>query len=110
MLGCVGHRQTGFFSQHLDGSRPLAKEIQKFQSFGTGDRFADTGKLFVNRILKKSIRIFRLILLKYSINKLINRINKIELFNSQVKNSVDAVLMTDLPLKLVEALKIGRQT
>jgi hypothetical protein len=68
VLGGIGDGQAGFFGQNLDGSRSLAKEVKELQTFGTGNRLANAGKLFINRILKSTVWIFHYIILKYSID------------------------------------------
>ncbi len=68
MLGGVGHAQACFFGKNLHRPFPLAKEIQKFQSLGTGNRFSNASKLLIDGILKGSIRIPHAVLLDNSIN------------------------------------------
>jgi len=55
VLGGIGDSQAGFFGQNLDRSFPLAQAVQQFQSFRTGNRLADTGKLLIDGILKKPV-------------------------------------------------------
>src|SRR5262245_47128142 len=69
MLRCIRDAELGFRGQRFYGSFALAEQIQQFQSLGTGDRLADSGKLIVNSILKLAFgrdRVFHERLFNYS--------------------------------------------
>ena len=52
VLRRVGDRQLRFAGQILDGALALLEEVQQLQAYGTGQRLAQAGELFVDALFQ----------------------------------------------------------